>query len=185
MRGRVTVDRAASVDAERMGAETSPVASAPAEAKDMSAELAAALRALAHEDLEEGRGRLEALVEADPGNADAWAYLSGVRLADADADGARTASERALELDPDGFAPRIKAGELALRLGDLESAERWFIAALRAVEPGTSGSLAAKRALVIVRTKRRGAITHGASLPKLRLALPWRRRSSATTQGAR
>jgi tetratricopeptide (TPR) repeat protein len=151
----------------------------------MSPELAAALRALAQEDLALGRAQLEALLEANPADADAWAYLSGVRLADANAEGAAAASERALALDPDGFAPRIKAGELALRLGDLETAERWFVAALRAVDPGTSGALAAKRALVIVRTKRRGAIAHGASLPKLRLALPWRRGAGITTEGAR
>ncbi len=151
----------------------------------MSPELAAALRALAQEEMDLGRERLEAITAADPGNADAWAYLSGVRLAVADADGATAASERALTLDPDGFTPRLKAGELALRLGNLEAAERWFVAALRAVDPGTPAALAAKRALVITRTKRRSSIAHGALLPRLRLALPWRRRADVTTEGAR
>jgi tetratricopeptide (TPR) repeat protein len=151
----------------------------------MSPELAAALRALAQEEFELGRERLEAIVADDPDNADAWAYLSGVLLAAADADGATAASERALAIDPDGFAPRMKAGELALRLGNLEAAEQWFVAALRAVEPGTSPALAAKHALVITRTKRRSSIGHSALLPKVRLGLPWRKRAEITTEGAR
>jgi predicted Zn-dependent protease len=151
----------------------------------MSPELAAALRALAQEEFALGRERLEALVADDPGNADAWAYLSGVRLAAADADGATDASERALALDPEGFAPRMKAGELAIRLGNLEGAEQWFVAALRAVEPGSQAALAAKRALVITRTKRRSAIGHSALLPRLRVALPWRKRAEVTTEAAR
>ena len=151
----------------------------------MTPELAAALRALAQEEFELGRERLEAIVASDPGDAEAWAYLSGVLLAIADAEGATAAAERALELDPEGFAPRIKAGELALRLGDLASAETWFVAALKAVDPGTSAALAAKRALVITRTKRQRAIGHAAVLPRLRLALPWRRRSEIATEGAR
>jgi tetratricopeptide (TPR) repeat protein len=140
---------------------------------------------LAQEEFDLGRERLEAIVAVDPGNADAWAYLSGVRLAAADADGATEASERALALDPEGFAPRMKAGELALRLGNLEGAEQWFVAALRAVDPGTPAALAAKKALVVTRTRRRSAIGHGASLPRLRLAVPWRKRVEVTTEAAR
>ncbi len=155
----------------------------------MTPELAAALRALAQEELEIGRDRLETIVAADPADADAWAYLSGVRMAAADADGAAEASERALALDPAGFAPRMKAGELALRLGNLVDAERWFVAALRAVDPGTPPALAAKQALVITRTRRRSSIGHGASLPRLRLGtrLPLARRRGVgiTTEGAR
>lgn len=151
----------------------------------MTPELAAALRALAQEEFELGRERLEAIVETDPDDADAWAYLSGVRLAAADAEGATEASERALALNPEGFAPRMKAGELALRLGNLEGAEQWFVAALRAVEPGSPAALAAKRALVITRTRRRSAIGHSALLPRLRLALPWRKGAKVTTEAAR
>jgi tetratricopeptide (TPR) repeat protein len=151
----------------------------------MSPELAGALRALAQEEMDLGRTRLEAIVAANPGDAEAWAYLSGARLAIADVSGATEASERALALDAGGFAPRMKTGELALRLGNLEAAERWFVAALQAVDPGTPAALAAKRALVITRTKRRSSIAHGASLPKLRMALPWRRRAAITTEVAR
>jgi tetratricopeptide (TPR) repeat protein len=151
----------------------------------MTPELAAALRSLAHEEVDLGRERLEAIVAANPADADAWAYLSGVHMAVADADGATEASERALALDPGGFAPRMKAGELALRLGNLEDAERWFVAALRAVDPGTPAALAAKQALVITRTKRRSSIGHAALLPRLRLPLLWRRRNPITTEGAR
>ena len=137
--------------------------------------LSSALRLLAREEYAEGRDALEALVAAEPANATAWAYLSGAHLALADFDAARAASERAVELDPDGFAPRMKAGELALRLGDLVAAEAEFVAALRAVEPGTPGSVAARRALVIVRNRLRGSIAHGASLPKLRAPFAWLR----------
>ncbi len=151
----------------------------------MTPELAAALRSLAHEEVDLGRERLEAIVTANPADADAWAYLSGALLAAADADGAAEASERALALDPGGFAPRMKAGELALRLGNLEGAERWFVAALRAVDPGTREALAVKRALVITRTKRRSSIGHGALLPQLRLPWAWRRRDGISTEGAR
>ena len=148
-------------------------------------ELALALRSLAHEEFEAGRASLLAIVAAEPDNADAWAYLSGVHLAFADAVAAQDASERALAADPDGFAPRLKAGELALRLGDLDTAERWFLAALRSVEPGTPGALAAKRALVITRTKSRASIRHGASLPRMRSPLGWWHRRRAHVEVAR
>jgi tetratricopeptide (TPR) repeat protein len=148
----------------------------------MTPHLADALRALAHEELELGRARLEAIVDADPDDADAWAYLSGVLLAAAEAERATAASERALALDPDGFAPRMKAGELALRLGHLEEAESWFVAALRAVNPGTPAALAAKRALVVTRSRRRTAISHGARLPRLRLPFAWPRRRGITAE---
>lgn len=142
--------------------------------------LSAALRSLAREELAEGRAQLLELVAADPGDAAAWAYLSGAHLAFADVSDAQAASARSIELDPDGFVPRIKAGELELRLGDLDAAEASFLAALRAVEPGTPEAAAARRALVIVRTRLRGSIAHGATLPRLRAPLDWLRRRRQT-----
>lgn len=138
--------------------------------------LASPLRALAREEWLEGRDGLLRVVADEPDNADAWAYLSGAHLALAEVEPAQQASERALELDPDGFAPLLKAGELALRLGDLRLAETQFVAALRAVEPGTPQAAAARRLLVLVRTRLDRSIRHGAILPRLRWRAGWPRR---------
>lgn len=147
--------------------------------------LASALRSLAREEYEDGRDGLMELVAAEPDNATAWAYLSGAHLAFAQIDAAQAASARAIELDPDGFAPRMKAGELELRLGDLDAAEASFVAALRAVEPGTPDAAAARRALVIVRNRLRGSIAHGATLPKLRAPFGWLRRRRQSVEVTR
>jgi tetratricopeptide (TPR) repeat protein len=137
-------------------------------------DLTSALRSLAREEWVEGREGLLAIVAAEPGHADAWAYLSGAHLALADVDGAQAASGRALALAPDAFAPQMKAGELSFRLGDLQMAEARFLAALRATEPGTPEAAAAKKALVVVRTRLRGSISHGARFPSLRIPRPIR-----------
>src|SRR5204862_7098630 len=71
---------------------------------------------------------------------------------------AQAAVERALALDADGFAPRLKGGELALRLGDLSRAERNFVAALRATEPGSPEMAVARRWLVITRERQRRSV---------------------------
>jgi tetratricopeptide (TPR) repeat protein len=131
--------------------------------------LAEALRLLSREEVVEGRAALLAVVEADPGNADAWAYLSGAHLGLGEVEAAQDASARALDLGPDRFAPLLKAGELSFRLGDLVAAEAWFLAALRSVEPGSREAAAAKDDLVIVRRRLRSSITHGAVLPRIRL----------------
>jgi predicted Zn-dependent protease len=147
--------------------------------------LAEALRHLSREELDEGRTALLALIAAEPDNAGAWAYLSGVHLADGKATEAQAAVDRALALDPDGFSANIKAGELSLRLGDLGLADERFVKALRAVEPGTSRAAAAKRALVIVREQSRRSITHDAALPRLRLPTGWLRRRPAAMEDPR
>lgn len=130
--------------------------------------LRAAGRALAHEDFTRGRDLLLAAVDGHPDWADAWALLSGAQLALADVDAACYASERALALAPDAFLPRMKAGELALRLGDIETAEVQFLAAVRATEPDTPDALAARKALVIARLGTRSGIAHRASLPNVK-----------------
>jgi len=131
--------------------------------------LAEALRLLAREEVVEGRDALLAIVAADPGSAPAWAYLSGAHLGLGAVAEAQEASERALALDPGGFAPLLKAGELAFRLGDLSAAEAWFLAALRAADPASRDAAVAKDDLVIVRKRLRTSISHGAVLPRLRL----------------
>jgi len=132
---------------------------------ELSTAMREALRMLAHEEFDRGRAELEAIVAAAPGWAEAWALLGGVHLVQADIDAATAASERSLAIAPDRFLPCLKAGELAMRVGDVERAEGLFLAALRATEPDTADATAAKRWLAIVRGTRRSGIAHRASLP--------------------
>jgi hypothetical protein len=95
---------------------------------------------------------------------------------------ARSASSRALELAPGAFLPNMKAGELAMRLGDLETAEGHLLAAVRATDPASADAAAAARALLIARRGTRSGISHRASLPgRLNLS----RLGTATAAGAR
>jgi len=125
-----------------------------------------AARALAREEFRDARDLLIAIVEERPDWADAWALLSGAHLALAEVDWATAASERALALAPDTFLPRMKAGELAMRLGHLETAEAEFLAAVRATESDTADAAAARRALLFVRRATRSGIAHRARLPE-------------------
>jgi hypothetical protein len=131
----------------------------------MNPSVKAAIRALAHEEWTTGRGLLEDELRSHPAWADGWALLSGAHLAVADVDAARAASARALELAPGRFLPNMKAGELAMRLGDLEAAEVRLLAAVRSTDPDTADAAAASRALLIVRRATRSGISHRASLP--------------------
>jgi tetratricopeptide (TPR) repeat protein len=124
-----------------------------------------ALRSLAHEQFSEARDRLVAIVAEHPTWADAWALLSSAHLALAEVEPATAAIERAIALAPDAFLPRMKAGELALRLGDVETAEREFLAAVRATDPDTANAVAARSALAIARRATRAGIAHRAALP--------------------
>jgi tetratricopeptide (TPR) repeat protein len=142
---------------------------------DLHDSMRAALRSLAHEEFEAGRTHLVALVDDAPDWAEAWALLGGANLALSDIEAATDASERALALAPERFLPCLKAGELSMRLGDLERAEALFLAALRDTEPDSADAAAAKRALVLVRTAQPAGIAHRARLPaapRLRRLLP-------------
>jgi tetratricopeptide (TPR) repeat protein len=130
-------------------------------------ELRDALRSLAHEQFPEARDRLIAIVAEHPTWADAWALLSSAHLALAEVEPATAAVERAVALAPDAFLPRMKAGELALRLGDVETAEREFLAAVRATDPDTANAVAARSALAIARRATRAGIAHRAALPTI------------------
>jgi hypothetical protein len=70
-------------------------------------------------------------------------------------------------LDPDGFAPQLKAGELAFRLGNLSSAEHEFLAALRVTVPGAPEMTGARRWLAITRERSRRSVDRRALLPRL------------------
>ena len=141
-----------------------------------------AIRALGHEEFAIGRDRLIAIVDQNPGWADAWALLSGAHLALAEVELASAASERAIALAPDAFLPRMKAGELALRLGQIEVAESQFLAAIRATEIDTADAVAARRGLAVARRASRLGIAHRAALP--RLAWPVRRAAGVSRLGA-
>ena len=131
----------------------------------MNASMKAVIRALGHEEWTTGRDLLEAELRTNPAWADGWALLSGAHLALAEVDAARAACSRALELGPGRFLPNMKAGELAMRLGDLEAAEVHLLAAVRATDPDTADAVAASRALLIARRGTRSGISHRASLP--------------------
>lgn len=124
-----------------------------------------ALRALAHEEFSAARDLLGAMVEEHPAWADAWALLSSAHLALSEVDAATAAVERAVALAPEAFLPRMKTGELWLRLGDIETAEREFLAAVRATEPDTADAVAARAGLAIARRATRTGIAHRAVLP--------------------
>ena len=145
------------------------------------ADLAAGLEALRHEEYERAVTLLEAAAAADPDDARPPTYLSGAYLALARAADAEAAVERALVLDPEGFGPHLKAGELAMRFGDLERAETEFLAALRAAPGGSPELEVARRWLAITRERLRRSISHVALLP--RLSQPLLRLSRALAGG--
>lgn len=136
---------------------------------------------LRREQLPDGLAALDAALEVDPDLADAHAYRSAVLLALGQPEEARDASARALELAPDAFGPRIKAGELALRLGHLSEASDHFLAAVRAAEPGSADEAAARTALTLARKREHQSISHRARLPRLPR---WRRSADPLRAGA-
>jgi hypothetical protein len=129
--------------------------------------LRAAVEAITREEFAAARCWLVAAVQAAPQDPRGRALLSGVELALGNPGGAAAAVERALQLDPGGPLPLLKAGEYRLRVGDLEGAAAAFLAALRAAPAGDGIARAAARSLVVVRLRRRQAITRRASLPGL------------------
>jgi tetratricopeptide (TPR) repeat protein len=128
---------------------------------------AAGLDALRHEEFEQAVERLESAEALGSAEGNVPAYLSSAYLATGHPLEAQAAVERALALDPNGFAPQLKAGELSLRLGNLSSAEREFVAALRAADPGTPEMTAARRWLAITRERRRRSVDRRALLPRM------------------
>lgn len=151
----------------------SPPIQANASARSQTDLLNAALKAMLYERPEEARECLEALASPEalearePLAVDGLAYLSSVRWSIGDVAGAMDASDRALELGPERFAPNQKAGEMALRLGDMEKAAELFLTALRASEPGTADAKAAEASLRETRRRVTRGIRHEAKAPRL------------------
>ena len=123
------------------------------------------LRHLSHERIAESVEALREATTEDPTDPAAQAFLAAALFAAGDAHAAEVAIDRALALDPGGFWPHLKAGELRFRLGDAEAAESHFLVALRAVEPGTRESMVAADALVRARKATSRSIAHRAILP--------------------
>ena len=145
----------------------SPSADGAAGEGDADAHLGAGLRALRQEEFERAVALLEAAADAHPGDARPSAYLSGAYLALGRPDEAEAAVERALTIAPVGFESHLKAGELAMRFGDIARAEREFLAALRAAPGGTPEMEVARRWLAIARERLRRSISLRAALPSL------------------
>jgi tetratricopeptide (TPR) repeat protein len=138
---------------------------------DADTHLRAGLAALRREEFDRAVTFLEAAADAHPGDPRPPAYLSGAYLAVGRPYEAEAAVERALAIDPHGFEPHLKAGELAMRFGDIARAEREFLAALRAAPVGTPEMDVARRWLTIARDRLRRSISLRAALPSVRGSL--------------
>jgi tetratricopeptide (TPR) repeat protein len=128
--------------------------------------LRAGLAALWHEDLSTAEAHLRAAIEADPADATGHALLGATLLATGRVESAMLAIDFALGLDPDGFLPQMKAGELALRLGDPGLAAERFLGALRAASPGSREAQAATAARAAAQRVLGRSIEHRAAMPR-------------------
>ncbi|MGZ8438164.1 MAG: hypothetical protein ACXWXR_06445 [Candidatus Limnocylindrales bacterium] len=138
---------------------------APVSARDAFHE---GLRALAHEHVDLAVEQLSLAADAAPDDATVHAFLATALFAAARPDASSAAINRALEIAPAAYWPNLKAGELRLRLGDASAAADHFLAALRAVEPGSADATAAQLALVRARREVARSVSHRAVLPRFR-----------------
>ncbi len=122
---------------------------------------------LRREEWQTAIAELDRAVALEPEFAVAHAYRSSALLAIGRPADAQAAVDRALELEPNGFAANMKSGELAIRFGQLPLAEQRLLAAVRAATPASADERAATEMLTMVRTKLRKSITHTAVLPRL------------------
>jgi tetratricopeptide (TPR) repeat protein len=127
--------------------------------------LADALTLLRHEEFAEALPLFERAIAGQPERAELYAYRSGAFLALGRPRDAQGDVDRAMTLDPTAFASNQKAGELNLRLGDLDAAAEHFLAAVRVARRGSADEQAAAVALALVRRRQRSAISHHASFP--------------------
>ena len=108
---------------------------------DQSARYRTSLIALAREQVDDAEPVLRALVTEPPDEPDALAFLATAWYAQGRIEEALEGLERALILGPDRFVPHLKAGEMSLRLGDLDAAANQF----RAGSSGRRAWLARRR----------------------------------------
>lgn len=137
---------------------------APVEVRDAFHE---GLRALAHERVDLAVEQLGLAAQQAPADATVQAFYATALFAAARADESADAIALALQLAPLAYWSNLKAGELRLRLGDPAAAADHFLAALRAVEPGTADATAAQLALVRARRDVASGVSHRAVLPRV------------------
>ena len=125
------------------------------------------LRALAHERIDLAIDLLNQASLAAPTDPAPHAFLASALFAAARPAESAEAIARSLALGPDDFWPNQKAGELRLRLGDPAAAAEHFLAAMRAVDPGTPDASAAQQGLARARREVAGGIQHRAILPRV------------------
>ena len=125
------------------------------------------LVAVRHERFPDALALFQAATEAAPDWAEPYAYRSSVEVMLGRPHDALSSVERALELSPDGFASNQKAGELSIRLGQLDLAEERFLAAVRAAANGSADQRAAQKSLEYTRNQLKKSIRIGTSLPDL------------------
>ena len=158
----LAMDTAAAVSAGETVVPPLPVDIATADAHTA---FKAGVAAMWQEDLPLAAAYLRAVIDLEPENAAAHAYLGSVLFASGFIEDGMLASEYALQLDRAGFAPQMKAGEMVLRLGDLDRAAELFLGALRAARPGSREAIAAKAARTTALRAAGRSIRHGAVLP--------------------
>lgn len=124
------------------------------------------LIALAREEIEDAERILTALAQELPDDADVQAFLAATWFAQGRIDEALENMSLALTLGPERFAPNIKAGELDLRLGDLDAAQLHFKQALKVAVHGSRDAAAARTLLGETRQRAGRSIARQASFPR-------------------
>jgi tetratricopeptide (TPR) repeat protein len=133
---------------------------------DLSERYRTGLVALAREQLDEAEPLLRSVVDEAPDEPEPLAYLATTWAAMGRIEAAREAMDRALELGPNHFAPHLKGGELALRLGDLDSAEGHFRRALEVAPHGSRDAAAARTLLGTTRRQASRSIGRQTAFPR-------------------
>jgi thioredoxin-like negative regulator of GroEL len=128
--------------------------------------LRSALAPLSREQLDVAIPLLRQALALEPGSADAMCLLGTALVAAGDVHEGVALVETAAAAAPDAFLPRLKAGELAIRLGDVAAAESHLLAALRIAAPGSPDAAAARALLADARLRGRRAIPHHAVVPR-------------------
>lgn len=148
----------------------------------------ASLAPLSREQVDVALPLLREAMAIDPSNTDAQALLATALVASGHVEEGVALSEAAAAAAPAAFLPRLKAGEIGIRIGDLAGAEAHFLAALVAARPGSQDALAARALLAEARVRSRRAIAHHAQMPGFRggtrLRALLRRRPIRATQRA-
>ena len=126
----------------------------------------AALAPMSREQVDLAIPLLREALDLDPRNADARALLGTALVAGGDVRDGVALVERAAIDAPDRFLPRLKAGEMSIRIGDLQAAEEHVLAALRVAAPGSRDAEATRTLLANVRARSRKAIDHHAVIPR-------------------